>query len=124
MEIRPIRTEADYESALQEIDRLWGSPFGSPEGEKMDVLVTLVEAYEEKHYPIPPPDPIEAILYTIESQGMTWRDLEPYLGSQTRITEILNRQRALSLEMIRSLQSGLGITADILVQPYELRSIS
>lgn len=121
MEIRPIRTEDDYDAALQEIDRLWGSPFGSPEGEKMDVLVTLVEAYEEKHYPIPPPDPIEAILYTIESQGMTWRDLEPYLGSQRLITEILNRQRALSLEMIRNLQSGLGIAADILVQPYELQ---
>jgi len=121
MEIRPIRTEADYDAALQEIDRLWGSPFGSPDGDKMDVLVTLVEAYEEKQYPILPPDPIEAILHTIESQGLTRRDLEPYLGSQARIAEVLNRQQALSLEMIRNLQSGLGIAADILVQPYELQ---
>ena len=124
MEIRPIRSEAEYEAALQEIDRLWGSPFGSPEGDKMDVLVTLVEAYEEKHYPIPPPDPIEAILHTVESQGMTWRDLEPYLGSQARIAEVLNRRRALTLDMIRNLQSGLGIAADILVQPYELQPVS
>jgi HTH-type transcriptional regulator/antitoxin HigA len=121
MEIKPIRTEADYEAALQEIDRLWGAPYGSPEGDRMDVLVTLVEAYEEKHYPIPPPDPIEAILHTMESQGLTRRDLEPFLGSRARVSEILNRRRALSLEMIRQLQAGLGIAADILVQPYELQ---
>lgn len=124
MEIRPIRSEADYEAALQEIDRLWGSPFGSPEGDRLDVWVTLVEAYEEKHYPILPPDPIEAILHTVESQGLTWADLEPYLGSQARITEVLSRRRALTLEMIRNLQSGLGIAADILVQPYDLQPAS
>jgi HTH-type transcriptional regulator/antitoxin HigA len=124
MDIKPIRTEADYDAALKEIDRLWGSPYGSPEGDKLDVLVTLVEAYEEKHYPIPPPDPIEAILHTMESQGLTRRDLEPYLGSRARVAEILNRRRALSLNMIRKLQCGLGIAADILVQPYELRPVS
>jgi HTH-type transcriptional regulator/antitoxin HigA len=121
MEIQPIRTEADYEAALQEIDRLWGAAYGSPEGDKLDVLVTLVEAYEVKHYPIPPPDPIEAILHYMESQGLTRRDLEPYLGSRARVAEILNRRRALSLNMIRKLQCGLGIAADILVQPYELQ---
>ena len=124
MEIKPIRTEADYEAALQEIDRVWGTPYGSPEGDKLDVLVTLVEAYEEKHYPIPPPDPIEAILHYMESQGLTRRDLEPYLGSRARVAEILNRRRALSLNMIRKLQCGLGIAADILVQPYALQPAS
>jgi HTH-type transcriptional regulator/antitoxin HigA len=124
MEIKPIRTEADYDAALREIDRLWGSPYGSPEGEKLDVLVTLVEAYEEKHHPIPPPDPIEAILYYMESQGLSRRDLEPYLGSRAKVAEILNRRRALSLNMIRKLQCGLGIAADILVQPYELQPAS
>ena len=124
MEIKPIRTEADYEAALQEIDRVWGTPYGSPEGDKLDILVTLVEAYEEKHYPIPPPDPIEAILHYMESQGLTRRDLEPYLGSRARVAEILNRRRALSLNMIRKLQCGLGIAADILVQPYALQPAS
>jgi HTH-type transcriptional regulator/antitoxin HigA len=109
MEIKPIRTKADYEAALQEIDRLWGAPYGSPAGDKLDVLVTLVEAYEAKHYPIPLPDPIEAILHYMESQGLTRRDLEPYLGSRARVAEILNRRRALSLNMIRKLQCGLGL---------------
>ena len=121
MEIKPIRTETDYEAAMQEIDHLWGAAYGSPEGDKLDVLVTLVEAYEEKHYPIPPPDPIEAILHHMDSQGMTRRDLEPYLGSRARVAEVLNRRRALSLSMIRKLQRGLGIAADILIQPYELQ---
>ena len=121
MDIKPIRTEKDYEDALKEIERLWGAPYGSPEGDKLDVLVTLVEAYEERHYPIPPPDPIEAILHHMESQGLSRRDLEPYLGSRARVSEILSRKRPLSLDMIRKLQSGLGISADILVQQYKLQ---
>jgi HTH-type transcriptional regulator/antitoxin HigA len=121
MDIKPIRTEKDYEVALIEIERLWGASVGSPEGDKLDVLVTLVEAYEEKHYPIPPPDPIEAILHYMESQGLTQRDLEPYIGSHTRVSDVLNRTRPLSLDMIRRLQDGLGISAEILVQPYELQ---
>ncbi len=124
MEIKPIHTEADYEATLQEIDRVWGAAYGSPAGDRLDVLVTLVEVYEAKHYPMPPPDPIEAILHTMESQGLTRRDLEPYLGSRARVAEILNRRRALSLNMIRKLQCGLGIAADILVQPYALQSAS
>lgn len=124
MEIKPIHTEADYEATLQEIDRVWGAAYGSPAGDRLDVLVTLVEVYEAKHYPMLPPDPIEAILHTMESQGLTRRDLEPYLGSRARVAEILNRRRALSLNMIRKLQCGLGIAADILVQPYALQSAS
>lgn len=124
MDIKPIRTEANYEAALEEIERLWGAAYGSPEGDKLDVLVTLVEAYEEQHHPIPPPDPIEAILHHMESQGLSHRDLEPYLGSPARVSEILNRKRPLSLNMIRKLQSGLGISVEVLIQPYELQTAS
>jgi HTH-type transcriptional regulator/antitoxin HigA len=120
MNIKPIRTEADYDAALEEIECLWGAKYGSPEGDKLDVLVTLVEAYEEEHYPIPPPDPIEAILHRMESQGLTRKDLEAFIGSRARVSEILNRKRPLSLTMIRNLQNGLGISAEVLVQPYEL----
>ena len=119
MDIKPIKTESDHEAALREIERLWGATYGSPEGDKLDVLVTLVEVYEQKHYPIPPPDPIEAILHHLESQGLSHRDLEPYLGSGTSVSEVLNRKCSLSLNMIRKLHKGLGISADILVQPYE-----
>lgn len=122
MDIKPIKTQTDYEAALEEIDRLWGADPGSPQGEKLDVLITLVEAYEEHHHPIPPPDPVEAILHRLDSQGLSRRDLEPYLGSRARVSEILNRKRALSLAMIRRLQEGLGISAEILVQPYKLQS--
>ncbi len=121
MDIRPLRTEDDYEATLREIENLWGAPYGSPEGDRLEVLVTLVEGYEEKHYPIDPPDPIEAILHQMESQGLNRRDLEPLLGSRGRVSEILNRKRPLSIEMIRNLHAGLGISADVLVQPYELR---
>ena len=122
MEIKPIKTEADYAAALAEIDRLWGAAYGSAEGDKLDILATLVEAYEEKHYPIEPPDPVEAILHQLESRGLTRRDLEQYIGSRGRVSEILNRKRPLSLEMIRNLQAGLDISAEILVQPYELQT--
>ena len=121
MDIKPIRSEADYETALKTIDRLWEAAQGSPEADHLDVLVTLVEAYEEKHYPIPPPDPIEAILYYMESQGLSESDLKTYLGSRTCVSEVLNRECALSLDMIRKLHKGLGIPADILVQPYAAR---
>ena len=118
MNIKPIRSEADYETALQTIEELWEAAHGSPEADQLDVLVTLVEAYEEKHYPIPPPDPIEAIFHYLESQGLSETDLETYLGSRACVSEVLNRKRALSLDMIRKLHKGLGIPADILVQPY------
>jgi len=124
MEIKPIKTEADYEAALEEIEHLWGAAYGSSEGDKLDVLVTLVEVYEEHHHSIPPPDPIEAILHHMESQGLSPRDLEPYLGSHARVLEILKRKRPLSLDMIRKLQGGLGISAEVLIQPYERQAAS
>jgi HTH-type transcriptional regulator/antitoxin HigA len=121
MDISPIKTEADYQSALQEIDRLFKAAPDTPEGDRLELLATLVEAFEEKHYSIPQPDPIEAIMYHMESHGLSRSDLEPYLGSRTRVSEILDRKRPLSLEMIRRLHKGLGIPAEILIQPYQCR---
>jgi len=118
VDIRPIKTEADYRAALAEIERLFNAAPDTPEGDRLDVLTTLVEAYEEQRYPIPAPDPIDAIQYFTESSGLTRRDLEPYLGSRARVAEVLNRKRPLSLEMIRRLHKGLGIPADILIQSY------
>lgn len=116
-ELRPIRTEADYDAAMVEIERLWGAKNGTPKGDRLDVLVTLVEAYEVKHYPMDPPDPIEAIRFRMEQQGLTRKDLEPMIGTRNRIAEVLNRKRSLSIDMIRRLHDGLGISADILIQP-------
>jgi HTH-type transcriptional regulator/antitoxin HigA len=121
MDIKPIKTESDYEAALAEIERLMEAEPNTPEGDKLDVLTTLVETYEEKHYPIDPPDPIEAIIHEMESQGLTRKDLERYLGSRARVSEILNRKRSLSLQMIRNLQEGLGISAEILINSYPLQ---
>ena len=124
MEIRPIKTEADYEAALEEIERLFDAAPDTPEGDRLEVLTTLVEAYEEKHYAIPLPDPVEAIQYHMESRGLTRRDLESYIGSRGRVSEILSRKRSLSIEMIRRLHAGLGIPAEVLIQPYEYRRVA
>lgn len=118
MDIRPIRTETDYEATLAEIERLFDAAPDTPDGDRLEVLVTLVEAYEAQHYSVPAPDPVEAIEYYMESRGLSRSDLEPYIGSRARVTEILNRRRPLSLRMIRQLHKGLGIPAEVLVQPY------
>jgi HTH-type transcriptional regulator/antitoxin HigA len=119
MEIKPIKTEADYEAALREIEVLFDVEPGTTEGDRLDVLTTLVEAYEEKHYDIPAPDPIEALNYYMESRGLTRRDLEPYVGSRARVSEVLNKKRPLTLRMIRKLHNGLDIPADVLIQNYK-----
>jgi HTH-type transcriptional regulator/antitoxin HigA len=118
MEIRPIKTEEDYQAALEEIESLFDASPDTPEGDRLEVLTTLVEAYEERHHSIPLPDPVEAILYHMESRGLSRRDLEPYIGSRARVSEILNRKRPLTMELIRSLHLGLGISAEVLIQPY------
>jgi len=116
MEIKPIRSAADHQTALKEIEKLISSQPGTPAGDRLDVLVTLVEAYEAKHFPIPEPDdPVEVLVYYMESRGLSRKDLIPYLGSKERVSEILNRKRGLSLEMIRKLHTSLGIPADLLV---------
>jgi len=119
MDIKLIKTEADYQAALEEIERLFDAEPDTPESDRLEILTTLVEAYEEKHYPIPLPDPIEAIEYYMESRGLSRRDLEPYIGNRGRVSEILNRKRPLSIEMIRRLYAELGISAEVLIQPYE-----
>lgn len=116
MEIKPIRSEVDYQAALKEIEKLMESQPTTPDGDRMDVLVTLVEAYEEKHFPIPEPDdPVQVLEYYMESRGLSRSDLIAYLGSKERVSEVLNRKRRLSLQMIQRLHSGLGIPADLLV---------
>ena len=116
-EIKPIRTEADYEAAMGEVETLWGSKSGTPEGDRLDVLATLIDAYESVQYPMDPPDPVEAIKFRMEQQGLTRRDLESIIGTRTRIAEVLNRKRSLSIGMIRRLNEKLGISADILIRP-------
>ena len=118
MTIYPIRSETDYEATLTRIDALFDAEPGTPEADELDILVTLVEAYEELHYSIPAPDPVAAIEYYLESRGLRRQDLEPYLGNRARVSEILNRKRPLSLRMIQRLHEGLGISADVLIQPY------
>ena len=122
MKIRAIHTEIDYRAALAEIERLLDAEPGTPDGDRLDVLTTLVEAYEERHHPIGFPDPVEAILYYLESRGLTRKDLESYIGGRAKVSEVLNRKRPLSIEMIRRLHKGLGVPAEILIQPYRLRA--
>ncbi len=121
MDVRPIRTEADYKAALAEIETLMNATMGSPEGDRLDVLATLVEAYEAVHLPIAAPDPVSAILFMMEQKQLSRRDLEPAIGSRARVAEVLNRRRPLTLPMIRALSRALDIPADVLIQPYETR---
>lgn len=116
-ELRPIRSEADHEAAMAEIADLWGAEDGTPQGDRLELLATLVDAYEAQHHPIDPPDPVEAILFRMEQRGLTRRQLEPMIGSRGRVSEILGRKRDLTLEMIRRLHDGLGIPAEILIRP-------
>ena len=122
MEIRPIRTKSDYRTALKEIERSWNAGPGTKARDRVEVLVTLVEAYEAKHYAIPAPDPIAAIEFMMEQKGLGRRDLESAIGSRGRVSEVLNRKRPLTLPMVRALSTLLDIPAEILVQPYETRS--
>jgi HTH-type transcriptional regulator/antitoxin HigA len=121
METKPIRNDQDYETSLAEIERIFDAIPGTEDGDRLDVLVTLVEAYETKLYSIPLPDPIEAIYYHLERLGITRKELEPLIGSRARVSEILNKKRPLSLRMIRNLHAGLGISTDVLFQEYPLK---
>ena len=122
MDIKPIKTEIDYNAALIETENLMTAQKDTPEGDRLDVLVTLIEAYEENHHPILPPEPIEAIIHQMDSQGLSRKDLIPLIGSRARVSEILNKKRSLSITMIRKLQRGLGISAEILIKPYSLQT--
>lgn len=115
MEIKPIKTEQDYNNSIRRIEELWGAKKDSPQGDELDLLVTLVESYEMRHYPISPPDPVDAIIFRMEQMGMTKADMVQYLGSQSRVSEILNKRRKLTLGMIKALYKGLKIPAEILL---------
>ncbi len=116
MEIKPIKTDVDYRAALKEIETLMSAEPNTPEGEKLDVLVTLVEAYEHKNFPLDLPDPVEAIKFEMEQKGLTVKDLEPMIGKSNRVYEVLNRKRSLTLTMIRKLHRELGIPAESLIK--------
>jgi HTH-type transcriptional regulator/antitoxin HigA len=116
MDIRPIKTRSDHKAALAEIEGLMSAKPNTPDGDRLDVLATLVEAYEDRHFPIAPPDPIEAIKFRMEQVGLTRKDLEPMIGSRARVSEVLSGKRNLTLAMIRRLVAGLGIPPDVFVQ--------
>ena len=116
MDIKPVKTEADYQAALKAIESLMMAEPDTPEGERLDVLVTLVEAYERVHYPIEFPDPVEAIKFAMEQRDLTVKDLEPLIGRPNRVYEVLNRKRPLTLKMIWKLHRGLGIPAESLIK--------
>jgi HTH-type transcriptional regulator/antitoxin HigA len=123
MDIKPIKTDADYRATLKEVEILMTAEPNTPEGEKLDILVTLIEAYERKHYPLDLPDPVEAIKFEMEQKGLTVKDLEPMIGKSNRVYEILNRKRSLTLKMIQKLHQELGIPAESLIkQPTQTHS--
>ena len=122
MDIRPIKDDASHKAALAEIESLMFAKLDTPEGDRLDVLVTLVQAYEAKHYPIDPPDPIEAIKFRMDQAGLKVADMVAFIGPTHRVYEVLNRKRPLTLRMIRKLRSGLGIPADVLISDHELES--
>ena len=121
MQIKPIKTEADYEAALKQIDSLMDAELNTAQGDQLDVLVTLVDAYEAKHYSISAPDPIEAIRFRLEQMGLKDKDLQSSIGSSGRVSEIMNYKRPLTLPMIRKLHEVLDIPTESLIQDYELK---
>jgi len=122
MQIKPIKSDRDYQKALKLIEGLMDARPDTSEGDMLDVLATLVEAWEEEHYPIDPPDPIEAIRFAMEQRGLSRHDLEPLIGSRARVAEILNHKRTLTLPMIRRLHERLGIPAEVLIRPSRRNS--
>lgn len=115
MEIHPIKTKQDHVAALRRIGELWEADEGTREADELDVLATLVEAWERANIPIEKPDPIDALLFRMEQMGLDRRDIEPFIGSRGRVSEVLSRRRPLSLAMIRRLHAGLGIPAEVLI---------
>ena len=120
MNIQPINTKKDYQAALKRVESLWDAKPKTQEGNEFDILVTLISAYEEKHFPIDAPEPIEAIKFRMDQLGLAPSDLKPYIGARSKVSEVLNRKRSLSLPMIRRLSSGLNIPAESLIKEYNL----
>jgi HTH-type transcriptional regulator / antitoxin HigA len=123
MDVKPIKTEEDYRATLHEVESLMSAAPSSPEGERLDVLVTLIEAYERRHFPLDLPDPVEAVKFVMDQRGLTVKDLEPMIGHSNRVYEILSHKRPLTLKMIRNLHTRLGIPAECLIkQPDKPRA--
>lgn len=121
MKLKPIRTEKEHQAALAEIEKLWDAPDNSAGADRLEVLTLLVETYEKAHYPIEAPDPVSFLEYIMDVRGLARKDLEPYIGPRGRVADILNRTRPLSMNMIRNLCAGLGLPAEVMIQPYPLR---
>ena len=121
MELRPIRTKREYNAALKAAEALWNAREGTPAADRLEMLILLIQAYEQKHFPIETPEPIDFLLHVMEARGMTRKDLEKYIGSRARVAEVLNRVRPLTLEMIRRLAASLKLPADVLIRGYELK---
>ena len=124
MTVKPIRNDQDHREALKEIERLWNAKPGSPEDDRLEILLTLVDAYEEKRFPIDVPDPIDAIKFRLEQQGKTPKALVGVIGSRTRVYEVLRGSRTLTLPMIRRLHGKLQIPAEVLIRPARKRRIN
>lgn len=116
-DLKPIRTERDYKAAMAEIENLWGAKTGTARGDRLDILATLIDAYEAEHFPMDVLDPVEAIKFRMEQLGLKRKDLEGIIGSRGRIAEVLDRKRGLSIAMIRKLHAELGIPAEVLIKP-------
>ena len=123
MEIDPIKTEANYKAALEELETLMNAEPDTPEGDRLDVLTILVEAWEEKHHGIEGPDPIDAILHRLEALGLARKDLEPMIGTRARVSEVLSRKRPLTINMIRRLNKEMKISAEVLIGPYDVENM-
>jgi len=121
MELRPIRSKREHQTALKEAEALWEASKGSPDGDRLEVLTLLIEAYEREHFPIEDPDPIDFLQHVMEARGLARKDLEPFVGSRARVAEVLNRVRPLTLEMIRKLSEGLELPADVLIRGYRVK---
>ena len=126
MNVKPIRTEQDYEAALRAVEPFFDNEPApdTPEGDFFEVMCLLIAEYEKKHYPIEPPTPIEAIKFRMEQQGLSRRDLEPMIGPRNRVADVLNRKRGLSIEMIRQLHERLGISAEVLIRPSRFDKVA
>jgi HTH-type transcriptional regulator/antitoxin HigA len=122
VELKPIRTEDDYKQAMQTLATLWGASQGTPASDQLDILATLIEKYEEEHFPMDLPDPVDAILFRMEQQGLSRKDLTPMLGTRNRVSEVLNRRRGMSLEMIRAVHEQLHIPAEVLIRSSKMRA--
>ncbi len=123
MEITPIKTEANYEAALEELETLMNAKPDTPDGDRLDVLTTLVEVWEEKHHGLEEPDPIDAILHRLEALGLVRKDLEPMIGTRARVSEVLSRKRPLTIKMIRKLNKEMRIPAEVLIRPYDVEKM-